>query len=202
MRVSDQLTVALVSGGIALLVALLGIAGSIVAQSLATRQAFRNSLALFERQAADQDRARAAEALREDRHRFAEQRRGVYAKLLRVASDLVAARDVERTAAKDLARTQALKFRVGDESPPVRDEVEQRVDAHNTSRERKHQLDAQLEEMVSEVQLLAATPATAQAATALCDQARSALHVGAEEFVTTRDTFLHASRHELGIDAA
>lgn len=51
--VSDQLGAALVSGGAALIVALLGIAGAITAQLLATQRTSRNSLAMFDRERAE-----------------------------------------------------------------------------------------------------------------------------------------------------
>jgi hypothetical protein len=68
-----------------------GIAGAIAAQLVATRRAYANSLALFERQHAEQERTRRDEARREGNYRFAEHRRSAYARLLRYADELVAA---------------------------------------------------------------------------------------------------------------
>jgi hypothetical protein len=93
---SPQVAVALISSGAAVLVALLGIAGTIAAQIFATRRAFDNSLALLERQlaqsneAAEQERAsrereRREQARREDAYRYAEERRILYAKFLRLS---------------------------------------------------------------------------------------------------------------------
>jgi hypothetical protein len=88
LALSTQVTTALLSAVVALAVALLGIAGAIAAQVVATRRAFANSLALFERQNAAQERARAGEVRREDARRFADQRRSTYARLLQAADKL------------------------------------------------------------------------------------------------------------------
>lgn len=96
---SPQVTAALISGGAALVVALLGIAGAVVAQLVTTRRAFANSLALFEQEYLRREREQAAatsrddarrlaDQRREDAYRFADQRRSTYARLLRTAADL------------------------------------------------------------------------------------------------------------------
>jgi hypothetical protein len=85
---SPQVTAALISGGAALVVALFGIVGAIAAQLVATRRAFANSLRLFEQEYDKRERERADQARREDEYRFADQRRGTYARLLRTAADL------------------------------------------------------------------------------------------------------------------
>ena len=108
IAMSTSVTAALVSGGAALVVALLGIAGAIAAQLVATRRAFENSLALFERQHARQEASRKQEreeeAHREDAYRFAEQRRSTYGRFVRLAREFVGAVDAERTVAKNLER--------------------------------------------------------------------------------------------------
>jgi len=73
-----QVTAALISGGAALAVAVLGIGGAITAQLFTTRHALENSLALQERQYARQERERQEQSRREDAYRFAEQRRSTY----------------------------------------------------------------------------------------------------------------------------
>jgi hypothetical protein len=89
---SAEVTAAMISGGAALVVALLGIGGAIAAQLVATRRAFANSLALFERQhAADQEskaQERAKATRREEAQRFADERRLIYAKFLRLVREL------------------------------------------------------------------------------------------------------------------
>ena len=89
---SAEVTAALISGGAALVVALVGIGGAIAAQLVATRRAFANSLALFERQhAAGQEskaQERAEAARREEAQRFADERRLTYAKFLRLVREL------------------------------------------------------------------------------------------------------------------
>jgi hypothetical protein len=92
---NPQVTAALISAVVALVVALLGIAGAIASQGVATRRAFRNSLALFERQHAAETESRRQEreaaARQEDARKFADERRVTYAKFLRLADELVAA---------------------------------------------------------------------------------------------------------------
>ena len=94
---STQVTTALLSGGVALLVALLGIAGAIAAQLVATRRAYANSLALFEQQHAQEEASEEAsnetrDIRREDAHRFADQRRAAYARFLQLADETRRAR--------------------------------------------------------------------------------------------------------------
>lgn len=95
---SEQLTVAVISGSVAVVVALIGIAGAIVAQLVTSRKAHRNALALFEKQANEQARVRLEDANRQDRHRFAADRRTTYSTLMRTAADLVIARKDHRYA--------------------------------------------------------------------------------------------------------
>ena len=80
-----QVTAALISGGAALTVAVLGIGGAIAAQIFATRHAFENSLALQEQQYAKQEHERHEQSRREDAYRFAEQRRSTYGRFVRLA---------------------------------------------------------------------------------------------------------------------
>jgi hypothetical protein len=83
LAMSTQVATTLLSGGVALVAAVLGFGGAIAAQLLASR----NALALFERQNAAQERERAEQIRMEDARRFAEHRRTVYAGLLRNIDD-------------------------------------------------------------------------------------------------------------------
>ena len=84
-----QVTTALISGGAALTVAVLGIGGAISAQLFTTRHAFENSLALQERQYAKQEHERHEQSQREDAYRFAEQRRSTYGRFVRLAREFL-----------------------------------------------------------------------------------------------------------------
>jgi type II secretory pathway pseudopilin PulG len=85
---NPQVTAAVISGGVALAVALLGIAGAIAAQLMATRRGFNNSLELLRQQRSDEEQARREQFLREDAYRFAAERRTTYARFLQLALDL------------------------------------------------------------------------------------------------------------------
>ena len=98
LTMNSQAATALLSGGIALVVALLGIAGAIAAQLVASRRAFANSLALFERQNAAQKQERAEETRREEARQLAEERKRAYARLLRTADDLQSVQSVAEEA--------------------------------------------------------------------------------------------------------
>lgn len=98
---NPQVTAAVISGSVALVVALVGIAGAVAAQTIATRRAFQNSLALFEREYRAQEEERREQARREDAFRFAGQRTGLYVRYARTARDLYFARqDVDDAAGK------------------------------------------------------------------------------------------------------
>lgn len=151
---SPQVTAALLSSGAALFVALLGIAGAIAAQLVATRRAFATSLALFERERERRERERVAEARREDEYRFAEQRRSTYARMLRAAADLHLALLALNAAAEGWRYVQDPETR--DESPEVhaRDEAKRLGllrDAHTQWARTR----AELEEVAEETELLA-----------------------------------------------
>jgi len=102
-----QVTAALISGGAALTVAVVGIGGAIVAQLFATRHAFENSLALQERQYAKQEHERHEQSRREDAYRFAEQRRSTYGRFVRLAREFLDAVEVEHSAAETLGRIES-----------------------------------------------------------------------------------------------
>ncbi|WNV88213.1 hypothetical protein [Umezawaea sp. Da 62-37] len=198
---NDEVVVALISGGAALVVALVGIVGAIAAQLMATRKAFRNSLALFARQAEEQQRVRRDEVRREDLHRFADQRRSSYGRLVRAAGDLVAAREGQRQAARYLERTQLTLDRVDDDErqvEAVREAVAQREQELADSRTRTREVEAELDEVLGETQLLASA-AVRDAADGLGAVAKEAAHSAAREFLDARTAFLDAARTEFGI---
>jgi hypothetical protein len=151
---NSAVTAALISGGAALAVALLGIAGAIVAQLLATRRAFANSLALFEREHVRREHERAAEARREDEYRFAEQRRSTYARMLRVAADLYLARLVLNAAVEGWQFVRDPE--TGHESPGVRTADEaKRLGLLRDAHAQWARTRTALEEVAEEVELLA-----------------------------------------------
>jgi hypothetical protein len=223
MALSPQVTTALISGGAALVVALLGIAGAIVAQLVATRRAFANSLALFEREHDKQERERAAEARREDEYRFADQRRSTYARMLRAAADLYLALLALNAAAEGWRFVRDPG--TGNELPEVRAKDEARWmgllrDAHA----RWERMRAELEEVAEEVELLASgdvrhaagelgdivskPPDLGEAAVALeyphIPVGRHSVAQRMRRFSSydgARTAFLDAARRELGIGA-
>jgi hypothetical protein len=151
--VSPQVTAALISGGAALVVALFGIAGAVAAQLVATRRAFANSLRLFEQEYDKRERERTDQVRREDEYRFADQRRGTYARHLRTAADLYIAR-----LALNAAAEQWEYFR----NPEMLSESQEERPEHEERTQRLlleafprwAQLHAELEEVEGEVELL------------------------------------------------
>lgn len=151
--VSSQVAAALISGGAALVVALLGIAGAVVAQMVATRRAFANSLRLFEQEHGKRELEKAAEILREDEYRFADQRRAAYARLLRTASDLRMTGLAVDAAAEGWQHFHDLDLRW--ESPEARAEGEAwQLRKLQEAFPRWVQLRAEFDEIASEVELL------------------------------------------------
>jgi hypothetical protein len=151
---SPPVAAALISGGAALAVALLGIAGAIAAQLVATRRAFANSLALFEQEHESRERERVAQARREDEYRFAEQRRGTYARMLRAAADLHFALLVLNAAAEGWRYVRDPETR--DESPEVRARDEaKRLGLLRDAYAQWARTRAELEEVAEETELLA-----------------------------------------------
>lgn len=199
---SDQVTAALISGGIATIVALLGIAGAIVAQLFATRRSFENSLLLFERQQREQERAKRDEAEREDSYRFAEQRRSTYARFLSLARDLVDAQDAEATAKKNLERIVRQFSRVKPQQSPGQATVEAAVEeAERTAlemRQRVRDHRQSLAEALEAVDLLASANVR-EAASSLYEGAGTARSLGASSYAGARAAFLDAARTDLGI---
>lgn len=197
---SDELTAAVVSGGVALVVALLGIAGAIIAQLVTTRRTFQNSLTLFERERAEQERIRRESLQREDAYRFTEQRRVVYGKLLRAANELVLARDAERAAEKRWERLQRQLGRTGAPTEALEVEAAESRQAADEARERKTALNLETTDLLEEVQLIADDPVRT-AADELSVQARTADDVSNHGYKQARASFLRVAREELGIGA-
>lgn len=130
LAMSTQVTTALLSGGVALVVALLGIAGAIAAQTVASNRAYENSRKTFREQNVEQERvraeevrrqerARAQEIAREDARRFAEQQRTAYVEVLRAADGQQKALSVAERAAEILERIQKAAKSSHPEDPPA-----------------------------------------------------------------------------------
>lgn len=190
-----QVAVALISSGAAVLVALLGIAGTITAQVFATRRAFDNSLALLERQlaqsneAAEQERAsrereRREQARREDAFRYAEERRILYAKFLRLSS-------ASNWAGLNLKGAAARH----PDLEPSEESKERHARGLQYWIERSEELAWQLDEVTAEVQVIASSGVRAAALEMLSNHV-----IGTGTYAQARDKFLNAVHGELGVD--
>ncbi|GAB3879952.1 hypothetical protein GCM10029964_033230 [Kibdelosporangium lantanae] len=176
---SEQLTVAVISSSVALVVAVMGFIATIRAQVVSTRRAFQNSLALFEKQTADQARTR-----------FADTKRTTYGTVMRLADDLVAVRAAEEHAAVDLERTERAFHQHG----LAKAEVERSRGAFTDARTLVTDRTRQLDQAINEVELLATDPVRT-AAVAL----RSLAKEPDDTYPAVREAFLLAARAELGI---
>jgi hypothetical protein len=195
-----QVTTTLISGAAALIVALLGIAGAIVAQLLATRRAYDNSLALFKRQHAEEEASqrqqRDEDNRREDAHRFADQCRATFARFLQLADDVHTAR-VSASGYLEIVETnEDGSVRDKKDTDPVRQRLVKR--AHGAWREhykRAQQGEDQLRGLVAEIDLLGSADVRASAR-----ELRLAVeeHLG-HEFAPARDAFVEAAREELAV---
>jgi hypothetical protein len=170
-----QVTTTLLSGGVALTAAVIGIVGAVWAQLVATRRAARNSLALFERQHAA-----------EDARRFAEERQATYAKFLRVADEYVAAANETHR-----YRNFECDHRPGSEMGEVyRKAAEHYADVMDTTA-------LQLRQAVTQVELVGSEQVRA-ATKLLVDRATGYWPLS---YRKDRAVFLEAARRELGVDA-
>ena len=201
IAMSTQMTTTLLSGAVALIVALLGIAGAIAAQLLATRRAYANSLALFERQHARQEETRRQErkeeARREDAYRFAEQRRGTYGRFVRLAREFVGAVEAERTVAKNLERIGRQRDRTQSGSAD-REMSAEAAELVADARERRRRLHGEFGAACEEIHLLG-SPEVRQVADRLWDVAHEMTHPAEGDYMAARVAFLEAARQELGI---
>lgn len=199
---STPVTAALLSGGVALVVALLGIAGAIAAQLVATRRAFENSLALFERQHARREASskqeREEEARREDAYRFAEQRRSTYGRFVRLAREFVGAVASERTVASNLQRIGRQRGRTRSSSADLEMSAGAAEQLVADARERRRRLDGEFGAACEEIYLLG-SPEVRQTADHLWDVAHEATHSAERDYMAARAAFLEAVRQELGI---
>lgn len=202
MALSTQVTTTLLSGTVALIVALLGIAGAIAAQLVATRRAYANSLALFVRQHAQEEASRKQQRdedmRREDAHRFADQRRATYARFLQLADEVHRAR-VAASGYLDIVERNEDKQRQGQQdTDPVHQRVMKRADeAWRENHDRAERAEDQLRGLLAEIDLLGSADVRTSA-----KELRLAVeeYLG-HEFAPTRDAFVGASRRELGMAA-
>ena len=193
-----QVTAALISGGAALTVAVLGIGGAIAAQLFTARHAFKNSLELQEAQYARQEYERREQSRREDAYRFAEQRRSTYSRFVRLARDYLHAVDVEHSAAESLKRIDQQRNRAqpGSHGPEKSAETAERLVAD--ARERKWWLRGEFGTACEEIYLLGSQEVR-QAADRLWEEAHQATHSADSDYTDARTAFLEAARQELGI---
>ena len=188
----------------ALIVAVLGIAGAIAAQLVATSRTFSHSLALFERQHAAQEASRqqdrAETAHREQEQRFADERRVAYARFLRFADEVVAAqRSVDGYIEIAAQSREKENEDQADWRRRATAEAERRAD---DSAGRAQVAGEQLVQLRAEIDLLASSQVRAAAR-------RLSEATDWSAFATTRmrmysdarAAFLDAARHELGIAA-
>jgi hypothetical protein len=192
---NPQVIAALISA----IVALLGIAGAIVGQAIATRRAFRNSLALFERQHAAEVASRRQElseaGRREEAQRFAEERRVAYARFLRLSDEVLASQRAAETYIQVAARAREKEDQ--DQSEQRRNataEAEQRI---RDAAERGKTAAGQLVELRAEIELLASEQVRASAWRLADVVDSSPFAVGTCQ--NARSDFLEAVRRELGM---
>jgi hypothetical protein len=193
-----QVTAALISGGAAMTVAVLGIGGAITAQLFATRHAFENSLALQERQYAKQEHERHEQSRREDAYRFAEQRRSTYGRFVRLAREFLDALEVEHSTAETLGRIDQQRNRSQPGSHDLEMSAETAEQLAVNARERKRRLHGEFGAACEEIYLLGSQEVRL-AADQLWDEAHRATHSADGDYNTARTAFLEAARHELGI---
>jgi len=220
---NPQVTAALISAIVALAVALLGIAGAIVSQGVATRRAFRNSLALFERQHSAETESRLQEraqtAREEDARKFADERRMTYAKFLRLADELVATENTSAYYYHDALDCDVEEMRhAGKEPSPA--ELQSRAAEYQRLSSRylgRHiELKAEIDEVVADIDLLAsgtvreAAKLLARSAVALQRRTEHVTAPGMPPAILPcpepgyddlRIVFLAKARQELGVEA-
>lgn len=172
---------------------MLGIAGAIAAQLVATRRAYANSLALFERQhtreEASRKRQRDEDIRREDAHRFADQRRATYARFLQLADEI-------RRARADAGGYLDIVERHEDKQG----QDEQRLAKHANAKfhanyDRAERASDQLRGLLAEIDLLGSADVR-EAAREVRLAAEE--HLG-HEFAPARDAFVEAARWELAV---
>jgi hypothetical protein len=197
---STQVTTALLSGAVALIVALLGIAGAIAAQLVATRRAYANSLALFERQhtheEASRKQQRDEDIRREDAHRFADQRRATYARFLQLADESHRAYGNASLLLGVVERHEDEQGEDGQGGDTLKQRLAKRADEQfHANFDRAERASDQLRGLVAEIDLLgsADVPATAR------ELYLAAAEFAGHEFAPARDAFVEAARRELAV---
>jgi hypothetical protein len=196
---SPQVSAALISGGATLVVALLGIGGAIAAQLIATRRAYANSLALFERQHAQEEAARKQQRdegiQREDAHRFADQRRATYARFLQLADEAHRAHGNATLLLDIVERHEDEQGKAQQDEDQSQQRLAKRADEQfHANFDRAERAVDQLRGLVAEIDLLGSADVRETARELYLAAAEFAGH----EFVPARDEFVDASRHELG----
>lgn len=199
IAIGTQATTTLLSGGVALVVALLGIAGSVWAQLVATRRAYANSLALFERQHAAEEESKRQErieaARREHAQRFADERRVAYARFLRLADEFVAAQRSAETHIQVVARSvEKEEEDPSDARQRATAEAEQRV---RDSAARAKTAADQLVELRAEIDLLASEQV--RAAAQRLSEAADSSPFSVSTYPDARAAFVEAARRELDV---
>jgi len=193
-----QVTAALVSGGAALTVAVLGIAGAIVAQLFTARHAFENSLALQERQYAKQEKKRQEQSRREDAYRFADQRRSTYSRFVRLAREYLHAVETERAVTKNLEGISRQRDQSARGSPDLEMTARAVERLVADAQERTRRLHGEFGTACEEIYLLGSQKVR-QATDQLWDEAHKAMHSSDSSYTAARVEFLEAARQELGI---
>lgn len=201
IALDTQMTTTLLSGTVALIVALLGIAGAIAAQLVATRRAYANSLALFERQHAQEEASRKQQReediRREDAHRFADQRRATYARFLQLADEIRRARADAGAYLDIVERHEDEQGQDEQGEDPLKQRIAKRAnDGFHANYERSERASDQLRGLLAEIDLLASAD--------VCETARE-LRLAVEEylgheFAPARGAFVEAARWELVTD--
>ena len=191
-----QVTAALVSGGAALIVAVLGISGAIIAQLLTARRAFEHSLALQERQYAKQEQERQAQSRREDVYRFAEQRRGTYVRFVRLAREFLHAVEMERKVTKNIEHIRRPRTQRVSDGLEMSDKAAEQLVAD--AKERTRRLHSEFGTACEEIYLLGSREVR-RATDQLWDEAHKAVQSADRSYAAARAAFLEAARQELGI---
>lgn len=193
---NDQLPAAWTSGLFALVVALLGIAGAIAAQFVATRRAFENSLALFERQATEDRYARAEAARMEERHRFADQKRSAYSRFLRLVDEISSSWAAAHAAEEAMDRNVLAPERTGSHADYLAQRARDDAIRAKENQDRAQRLIAELDLAAGEIDLLA-DGAVAAAVLQLRKYAFAADNYRREQYAKAREAFLLAAKREL-----
>jgi hypothetical protein len=150
---------------------------------------------------AEAQQARNEAARIEDRHRFADQKRGVHSRTLRLTDEFVSTRDAERGTRKNLDRVARTLARAGNQSESLVQSVKDHEAAVVDSRLQARRLAVELAETIGEIHLLSEQDVRA-AAERLQKSAQVATHVEESGYLAVREAFLRAARYELGVETS